>query len=550
MKKITKYLSVALVATTLASCSDLNTEYWGEYVTTEQKEHTLELNPEMATAAVTAISSQFASYCGYVYDINAGYHFDFGYPSIMMGLDSQTDSYLAKIPYTSSHIYWFGYYQRLPEGVSTNYMWGVLYKQIYLCNSLLETIPADTEVDELKFFRAQGLVARAFDYWNLAQCYQFNYAVNPDALCVPIITDENSEEAAADGAPRATVQEVYDQILKDLNEAIALFDATTTTREDVMDIKPKRFASEAVAYGLRARAYLTMHEYAKAAEDAGKAIALHGGAPYSIAEVSVPSFTEMESSSWMWGMYVADSDRPVTSGIVNWPSQQGSFNDGYANFGGWRWINKKLYESISPTDVRKGWFLDENYTSPNLSAAQQKYLDQYIDPTGSADLYGSMTQWLMPYTQVKFGLYGGQMGGYCDAHDIPLMRVEEMYLIQAEGVAMSGSAAEGAKLLTSFVKAYRDPGYNLSSTDAEEVQNEIVRQRSIELWGEGLAFFDIMRLNRGIDRTGGAAMNDYNYKLDPGFAGFIYCIPQREMNANIAITENNPIAPDPAPIPQ
>lgn len=549
MKNITKYVSLALLAAAAVSCSDLDTEFQGKYVTTGQKEHTLELNPEMATAAVTAISSQFGSYAGQIYSLNDGYHFDFGYPSIMMGLDSQTDSYLAKIPYTSSHIYWFGYVQRTPNGVATNYAWRTLYKQISLCNALEATIPADTENDELKFYRAQALTVRAFDYWVLAQLYQFNYANNPQALCVPIILTENLEQAAADGAPRATCEEVYAQILKDLNESVDLLKDNTTTRETAMQIKPKRMVNLAVVLGLRARVYLTMHKYAEAGVDATDAITAHGGAPYSRAEVSTPSFTSSDASSWMWTIYVADTDRPVTSGIVNWPSQLSSFDDGYANFGGWRWINKKLFESIPSTDVRKGWWLDANYTSPNLSSTEQAYLDTYIDPVDE-DLYGAMSQWIMPYTQVKFGCFGSSLGGTPGAYDVPLMRVEEMYLIQAEAATMSQSAQAGLDILVPFIKQYRDPQYETFAATAEEVQKEIVRQRSIELWGEGLAFFDIMRLNLGIDRTGGAAMDDYNYKLEPDFPGLIYCIPQGEINANPAITENNPSASVPVPVVQ
>ena len=64
MKNINKYLSIALAASALASCADLDTQYYGSYVTDEQKESTLKQNPEMATAAVTSILSEFGSYYG------------------------------------------------------------------------------------------------------------------------------------------------------------------------------------------------------------------------------------------------------------------------------------------------------------------------------------------------------------------------------------------------------------------------------------------------------------------------------------------------------
>ena len=54
-------------------------------------------------------------------------------------------------------------------------------------------------------------------YLNLAQLYQFTYKGNESKPCVPIITDANSAEAAQNGAPRATVTEVYALIKSDID---------------------------------------------------------------------------------------------------------------------------------------------------------------------------------------------------------------------------------------------------------------------------------------------------------------------------------------------
>lgn len=543
MKNINKYLSIAFAASALASCADLDTQYYGSYVTDEQKESTLKQNPEMATAAVTSILSEFGSYYGQYAD----QHWDFGYPSIMMGLDGQTADFLAKIPYTSSHIYWFAYTDPNPQGKPTGMMWTHLYKQIKTANSLLTSIPKDGATNaDLKFYRAQALAVRAFDYWVLGQCYQFNYAyVNPaEARTVPIITELNQDQVAAEGAPRATVAEHYEFLLSDINEAITLLTEANIDPASVMSNKPKRMISLAVAHGLRARIYLTMHKYAEAAADAEAAIAAFKGRPYTRAEVSVPAFINSDDASWMWSIVVASTDRPTTTGICNWPSQMGSFNDGYANVSGWRWCNKKLYESISMSDVRKGWFLNENYTSPNLSAAEQAYLDQYIGE-GS---YAANSSDIMPYTQVKYAVAGGGLGGYTTGYEVPLMRIEEMYLILAEAQGMSGNVPGGLATLKSFVNTYRDPNYNFSATDAAALQDEVWRQRRIELWGEGLAFFDVMRLNKDVDRRGGAAMDDYNYHIEAGDPVLIYCIPLNEVNTNPQLGENNQTATTPVPV--
>ena len=64
------------------------------------------------------------------------------------------------------------------------------------------------------------------------------------------------------------------------------------------------------------------------------------------------------------------------------------------------------------------------------------------------------------------------------------MRVEEMYLIKAEALAMSGQPAAGAQVLTDFVKTYRDPAFTLTAGTAEAVQDAVWMQRRVELWGE------------------------------------------------------------------
>ena len=164
----------------------------------------------------------------------------------------------------------------------------------------------------------------------------------------------------------------------------------------------------------------------------------------------------------------------------------GSLNYGYANFSLGKQINKKLYNTIPDTDVRKGWFLDENNESPNLNAEQKAWMDLY---------YG-------PYTQVKFAPYNDVVGQATNANDMPLMRVEEMYLIKAEAQAMSGNVNGGKTTLTEFVSTYRDPQYSFNGSSATDIQDEIFRQRRIEFWGEGLIWFDIMRLNKPVDRRG------------------------------------------------
>ncbi len=82
--------------------------------------------------------------------------------------------------------------------------------------------------------------------------------------------------------------------------------------------------------------------------------------------------------------------------------------------------------------------------------------------------------------------------GYASAY--PLMRVEEMYFIEAEAAAHL-NAGEGKTLLESFMNTYRDESYVCENAD---VVDEVLLQKRIELWGEGTTFFDIKRLNLSV----------------------------------------------------
>ena len=299
MKNLNKIFLIALAAAGVSSCADLDTQYYGSYVTDAQKQSALESNPDLADAAVSAVFTQFGAYQGQYGGSTQQY--DFGYPAIMIGLDQQTAD--VAVPNTGYNWFdsWSSYASPNQEGRPTGMTWLETYKQISVTNSLISTISLDTDVAELQFSLAQGLTVRAFDYWLLAQLYQFNYVGHEQSPCVPIITDVNADEVAANGAPRATVQEVYDQILSDLDNAISLITKSGLTPERVAAGNPKQMVSLAVAYGLRARVYLTMHKYAEAAADAQSAIDSFNGSPMTAAEISVPGF-DTANHAWMWAI--------------------------------------------------------------------------------------------------------------------------------------------------------------------------------------------------------------------------------------------------------
>lgn len=532
----TKYIfaSSLLLSLAFTGCQDLDTAPEGDVLTTDQKEEVYELNPERADAAINAIYSQFKEYMPNENALGASRHNDIGYPTIMLctdanGMDVVSDdngyNWQGNSLIYNDHLDYTSYECQM--------VWNDLYNIIFSCNNAIASF--DPETDDPLFQRYLGCAyaTRAFCYFNLAQLYQFTYVGNQDKPCVPLITNENSADAAANGAPRATVQAVYDQIEADLETGINFLKAAEDAGENRPD---RRYIDQSVAYGIRARVALTKQEWTAAIEAAQTAISLSDARPATIQEVSYPTFWNMDNEpDWMWGIKVEESDNVVSSGIVNWPSHMGSLNYGYANFSGGKQINKALYNTIPDTDVRKGWWTNEEGTSPNLTAAQQEWMDTY---------YGG-------YTQVKFAPYNNVIGQSASANHIPLMRIEEMYLILAEAQAMGGDTGTGKATLETLIQSYRDPEYTCTAASATDIQEEIYRQRRIELWGEGLIWYDIMRLNKDVDRRGaGFPQPSSVYHIPAGSDILLWRIPQNEINSNQALTEddNNKAGTTPQPV--
>lgn len=400
-----------------------------------------------------------------------------------------------------------------------------VYDEVARANDVIKAygeITAETSA-EIKYKVAQAYAIRAFCYLNIAPYFQFNYKTSSDKPCVPLVTETTTDFT---NNPRATVKEIYDQIVSDLDFAIANLDGYTRPDKSKID--------KQVAYGLRARANLDMGKYAEAASDA--AAAAQGYTPASIAEVSTPSFYNITDHNWLWGydmtMDVAKAFPYATSS--SW-IRSFSANGYSAGTGTYFCINNLLYKKIPESDVRKGWWVDADLNSPLLDGLTWGSLKgQQIATEEIADV----KMIFLPYTNVKFGMY--TIGGTTNEEDWPFMRVEEMLLIQAEGLIKSGQTAAGVQVLNDFVRTYRDPQYNAEAT-GRKIEDEVWFQRRVELWGEGFSNSDTRRLGKPLVRFHGSDSNwpqafRFNMTADDGWWLLRFCTD--ELNTNLAIVDN------------
>lgn len=445
---------------------------------------------------------------------------------------------------------WFStcseYSNRNPNYANPFIRYKVPYTEIGLCNDFIASLPADSDDPSIKNQIAQARALRCFAYMALAPYFQFGISKAADQPCIPLLTDG----VDFTNNPRATVKEVYDYIITELTEAIPQLGG--------LQRSSKAYINENVAYGLRARANLALGKYAEAAADAAKAA--EGFTPASIAEVSVPTFCSLSEHNWIWGINVFD-DLIRNYGYRTSVSWLCAFTgDGYGPAtDNVPCINVLLYNKIPDTDVRKGWWLDGNKHSPNwANLTWADPADPSIKATGDeiADFETSDGGKVAfgPYTNIKFALKSG-VGNSLNNNDWPLMRVEEMILIQAEGLAKSGNEAQARQILESFVKTYRDPQYS-STAGGRSLADEIWFQRRVELWGEGFFMSDAKRLSKPVVRihnadsktNGSNVPAAFQFNISPDNAYLNMRFPTTEMNNNRGIVDNQggnqPVAGD------
>lgn len=481
--KLDKISLLMVGALALASCSDINNQDpQSGWLTGDQKQEAQDAVPERIDATLSGMYTMMGTPYA-VYGSSRSRADDFGFISAALSQDFEgADATSANNGYN-----WFSVANLLstrnPNYANPYMRYTLPYRQIGVANEIINSVDLATAESAAKYKAAQAYATRAFDYMSLAPYFQGNYATCKDQPCVPLIKADGD----ATNNPRATVGEVYDQIVSDLNVAIENLAGYQRTDKAQID--------QQVAYGLRARAYLAMGEYAKAAEDAEKA--MQGYTPASRAEVSTPGFDDIEAANWMWGIDVTDG-QVASSGYATSASWASSFSgDGYAAACACTMcINKLLYDKIPSTDVRKGWWLDGNKHSDNW--ADLTWGDAKGDAIADLVLDDGSKVGFPAYTNIKFGLKSG-IGSTLNNNDWPLMRVEEMILIQVEGLAKSGNETKAKELLESFVRTYRDPSYS-ATAGGRTFADEIWFQRRVELWGEGFFVSDARRLGKNIVR--------------------------------------------------
>lgn len=542
MKKIFYSILMVFAATALTSCLE---EAFPEGSTvTEKQLGEVASGLESAVLGIPARMQQ-----GYLVYGEQEHETDMAYPQFMIALTEMLgDMY----PLGSNSGYdWYRNYNTCDRIYgSTSYFSYLPYRTLYMfvkdANSIVSAIDttAASTTDEMKYYAGVGRASRAFDYYMLTVLFEPKENVYTDissvrGLTVPIVTEATTLEEAQDN-PRVPHKEMMEFILKDLDEAEQLMAPYTEYCIDKTIAFNRTVPTLATVYGLKAKVYLWDEKFDKAAEYARKAIN-QVTTEMAVERITAGPVTEAQmddvnsgfntaNQAWMWYIHYDAENMGNLCNFTGWMS--GECDWGYASLT-CPGIDKSLYDRMNRSDIRKRMFLNP-----------LKY-DYYDYKTcRSADFIENAPA----YLSLKFRCLGGDWETYSEggAVDVPVMRIEEMLLIEAEAVGASQGVGAGVTLLNNFMKRYRDSNYNYTATDLRSFQLEVLTQMRIEFWGEGNAFPSAKRLAPDV-------IQNYEGTNAPSDIFKVNCkgikpwwnlvIPDSEESTNAAIQGNN--NPDP-----
>lgn len=325
---------------------------------------------------------------------------------------------------------------------------------------------------------------RALAYFDLVRFFSQPYSFTVDASHpgVPIITEVRPEIISP---PRATVYEVYQQIIADLEQAVALMN---------VPINQGKFTPTA-ARALLAKVYLYMEDWENAEKYASEAIA----GPFSLLSRTayVGSWNNTFSSESLFEVVNLSTDNSGVNSLGYFYEQAG-YGEGLAT--------EDLYNQYKPNDIRRS-------------------LIQVGERKSSNVVFESPAYFVKKYPRLTYD-------------NIKVLRLSEVYLIRAEARAELGktdaskTALAQADLNTIAQRA--DPNEPAVTVTGDDLVERILLERRKELAFEGNRFFDLTRRKKDVKHIQSQGVKIITYPNNK----LIMPIPLREMNYNKNMKQN------------
>ncbi|MCL1944016.1 MAG: RagB/SusD family nutrient uptake outer membrane protein [Candidatus Azobacteroides sp.] len=381
--------------------------------------------------------------------------------------------------------------------------WGYMYRQIGVCNTLIEWVPkvVDAALTETRRTEivAEASYIRAQCYFNLVRLYGACPLTLKD---IPAITNENFDEIyPLLYPPREEVDAIYDQIIKDMETAAA----------GVADYSSSKFkVTKPVVYSKLAEIYATK------------------GAPGNIDWNKVLEYASKVTTNPNYRMLDNFADVFKVSGgdLANPNSAESIFElECVHNTSTGNWA----YYMFIGTDWRK-------FCTPSIDLVNAFKAEGDVVRLSVSVKFDKATWSDQDWDSNNYPFCYKIQGP--DNTNIIMIRLPHVMLLEAEARNELGDLA-GAKTIVNKIRARA----KLSETTANNQQDmrlAIEKERRLELAFEGYRWFDLKRTGRLYDvmKSCSDKQNKNAYRLADG-TRWLWPIPQAELDLNTSLTQND-----------
>ncbi len=401
-------------------------------------------------------------------------------------------------------------YQRETDGYmrAATDNWNNNYSAIANINSALsfinqEDYPFPTaspaEKAYLNIMKGELMALRAHDYFSLVKRHAPDYTPggSNDARKIVLHTELSRKLEESNQPYIATVQEVYDQIVSDLQAAKELLPEATSGFYPSYDASHiNKFAAAA----LLARVYFQMGDYEKTLSELNYVIDQNGGRydlsvnPFNAFSYSEPGDNGKEEIWYLACYSVGNGIGPKDFSLFT-KAHYNARNGGRGIY----WSRIGWHElALSHTMLKKMGWMDENLNETAEAQADKRYNELYyrFEPyvPGLRDSILAQTGTTLGYDtiyEVKAGIdvpnvwidkyYRGTTGDKAGQwSNIPLIRLGELYLMRA-AVKLKLNDENGALNDLNAVRNRAGIGNFNGTLTLEEIYNEFIK----EMAGEG-----------------------------------------------------------------
>ena len=427
----------------------------------------------------------------------------YGQNFLMVGDAKGGDFTIYTAGYTGSTMYYYAHTQ-----TSNNYsgLWSQMYNCLLQANNIILNIENmrnnGTNSSGLDDILGQAYTARALIHFDLVRLYGQPYNMNKSALGVAVVTEPVDAGAQLQ---RNTVEEVYTQILADLNTAAPLLSKKKTLGYI------NYYANQAIL----GKVYMYMDNFSAAATAFNNVIDSGVYKLYTPGEW-VASWTKQNGSESIFelGIFPSEGDLGGSAYGILFRRKNHGNSSAYGCFS----ASEYWHQIMGANDVRWGVM---DYDHMHGEEARSSWPVCCYKYSGNPQL-------------------AGDGKSTSTAVNIKVTRLSEVYLLAAEAQFHNGNKAKAAELLNAIAKRNPDqPAWSASNVSLDAIFDEYRR----ELLGEGLLFFEEMRQNRTVyfedDAWGFGTSTTYrDTHIDRTFFRAILPIGQNEINANPNIQQN------------